>query len=76
MNVPEEFLLTSESKAVVVLLWIARNKDSNNIIHTTLDSVAEECGVTKVTVNKTFQKLYKTGFLVKERNSRYKVIGV
>jgi predicted transcriptional regulator of viral defense system len=69
----EEYLKTSESKALEVLFWLLHNRDSENIIYTTLDTVAEECQVTKVTVNRVFQRLYKDGFLVKLRNGRYQL---
>jgi predicted transcriptional regulator len=69
----EEYLKTSESKALEVLFWLLHNRDSENIIYTTLDTVAEECQVTKVTVNRVFQRLYREGFLVKLRNGRYQL---
>ena len=69
----EEYLLTSDSKAVKVLLWLLKNRDSKNIINGTLDSIAIECSVTKVTVNRVFQRLYETGFLEKVRNSQYQL---
>ena len=72
----ETYLLTSESKAVQVLLWLLNNRDKQNMIHTTLDMVAAECNVTKVTVNKVFQRLYKTGFMSKVRNGQYQLSGV
>ena len=71
-NTPiEEYLEISESRAVTVLLWLLKNRDSKNRINTTLDTVAEECKVTKVTVNRVFQKLYKKEFLTKIRNGQY-----
>jgi len=72
----EAYLLTSESKAVKVLLWLLKNRDRENIIITTLDTVAEECDVTKVTVNRVFQNLYKADFLVKVKNGQYKLMKV
>ena len=72
----EAYLMSSDSKSVKVLLWLLRNRDSKNIIHGTLDSIAVECSVTKVTVNRVFQKLYNTGFLVKVRNSQYQLVGI
>ena len=68
-----EYLKISESKAVDVLLWLLENRDSENNIHTTLDTIAKECNVTKVTVNRVFQRLYKEEFLTKTRNGQYKL---
>ena len=74
MNTPiEEYLNTAESKSVSVLLWLLKNRDRNNYINTTLDNIADECNVTKVTVNKVFQKLYKKNFLVRIRNGKYQL---
>ena len=72
----EDYLLTSDSKAVKVLLWLLNNRDKENIINGTLDYIAVECSVTKVTVNRVFQKLYAQGFLVRIRNSQYELIGL
>ncbi len=69
----EEYLMTSDSKAVKVLLWLLKNRDSQNVVHTTLDAVALECNVTKVTVNRVFQKLYEKEFLTKSRNGQYQL---
>ena len=69
----EEYLNTSESKALKVLFWLLHNRDKNNHINTTLEEVAEACNVTKVTVNRVFQRLYKDEFLVKVRNGQYKL---
>ncbi len=69
----EEYLMTSDSRAVKVLLWLLKNRDRENRLHTTLDTVALECNVTKVTVNRVFQKLYETNFLEKVRNGEYKL---
>ena len=69
----EDYLMTSESKSVAVLLWILKNKDETNHLHTTLGTVAEECEVTKVTVNRVFQRLYAGGFMEKVRNGKYLV---
>lgn len=69
----EEYMMSSDSKAVKVLLWLLKNRDKENIIHGTLDSIALECSVTKVTVNRVFQKLYTQNFLVKLRNSQYQL---
>lgn len=73
-NTPiEEYLNVSESKSVIVLLWLLKNRDSKNRINTTLDTVAAECKVTKVTVNRVFQRLYEKQFLTKIRNGQYKL---
>ena len=69
----EEYLMTSQSKSVSVLLWILKNKDYSNHLHTTFDTVAKECEVTKVTVNRVFQGLYASGFMEKVRNGKYLV---
>ena len=65
------FMMVADSRAVTVLLWMLEYKAENNHLYTTLDSIAAECGVTKTTVNKLFQKLYALGFLVKIRNGQY-----
>jgi predicted transcriptional regulator len=73
-NTPiEEYLKTSESKAVKVLLWLLKNRNSENRIYTTLDTIAKECDVTKVTVNRVFQRLYEKEFLIKIRNGQYQL---
>ena len=72
----EEYLLTSESRAVRVLLWLLKNRDKQNTIYTTLDTVAAECEVTKVTVNRVFQRLYKQKFMTKLRNGQYQLSNV
>ncbi len=69
----EEYLMTSDSKAVKVLLWLLKNRDSDNKISTTLDTVALECSVTKVTVNRVFQRLYDKKFMTKVRNGQYQL---
>lgn len=74
MNSPiEEYMKIAESKSVDVLLWLLKNRDVNNRIYTTLDTVALECKVTKVTVNRVFQKLYEKEFLTKIRNGQYQL---
>lgn len=67
----EKYLMVSESKSVEILLWLLKNRDSDGQIQMTLDAVSQECKVTKVTVNRIFQKLYKAGFLEKVRNGLY-----
>ncbi len=69
----ETYLKTSESKALDILLWLLHNRGSNNMLSITLDLVAAECNVTKVTVNRVFQKLYAQGFLTKIRNGQYQL---
>jgi len=69
----ELYLKTSESKALDVLFWILHNRDAQNRLVTTLDEVATQCGVTKVTVNRVFQRLYKADFLEKTRNGVYQL---
>lgn len=69
----QEYLRISESKAIDVLLWLLKNRDTQNRIYTTLDTIATECSVTKVTVNRVFQRLYEKGFLSKIRNGQYQL---
>lgn len=70
----EEYLNTSDSKSVKVLLHLLKIRGEDNILHTTLDDIAKDCGVTKMTVNRVFKRLYETEFLVKIRNSQYKLL--
>lgn len=72
----EDYLMASESKSVKVLLWILKNRDKNNQIHTTLTEVAKECEVTRVTVNTVFQRLYKKGLMKKVHNGQYQLVNV
>ena len=69
----EQYLKLSDSKSLDVLFWLLHNRDKSNFINTTLEHVAAECEVTKVTVNRVFQKLYKEGFLTKLRNGQYQL---
>jgi Firmicute plasmid replication protein (RepL). len=69
----EEYLKLADSKSLDVLFWLLRQRDKENVITTTLDRAATECYVTKVTVNRVFQRLYKAGFLVKIQNGQYKL---
>jgi len=69
----EEYLKLSESKGVDILFWLLHNRGSDNRITVTLDHVAVKNNVTKVTVNRIFQKLYKSGFLTKIRNGQYQL---
>ena len=69
----EQYLKLSDSKSLDVLFWLLHNRNSENQINTTLDNVAAECEVTKVTVNRVFQKLYSEGFLTRIRNGQYQL---
>jgi len=69
----EEYLKTSESKALDILFWLLHNRDQHNRVYTTLDTIAAECEVTKVTVNRVFQRLYQKEFLTKIRNGQYQL---
>lgn len=68
-----EYFNVSESKALVVLLWLLNHRDEENKVYTTLDTIADECKVTKVTVNRVFQRLYSKKFLIKIRNGQYQL---
>jgi Mn-dependent DtxR family transcriptional regulator len=72
----EQYFKTADSRSLDVLFWLLRNQDNIGNLVTTLDFVASECNVTKVTVNKTFQKLYKAGYMQKICNGHYRLIGV
>ena len=78
MNQPniEQYLRLAESKPLEVLFWLLHHRDRENNIYTTLDAVAKECEVTKVTVNRIFQKLYKAEFLKKIRNGHYQLLKI
>jgi len=69
----ERYLKVSESKAIDILFYLLHNRNRENVINITLDTVAEDCKVTKVTVNRVFQKLYKKGFLTRVRNGQYQL---
>jgi predicted transcriptional regulator len=69
----QEYLQLADSRALDVLFWLLSQRDSDNFINTTLDHVAKECGVTKVTVNRVFQKLYEKEFLTRIRNGQYQL---
>lgn len=69
----EEYFSTSESKAVKVLIWLLNNRDDSSRIHGTLDMIALDSGVNRVTINRVFQSLYKTGFLEREHNGCYRL---
>lgn len=69
----ETYLKLADSRSLDVLFWLLHNRDSDNLVLTTLDTVAKECQVTKVTVNRIFQKLYEKGFLSKIRNGQYRL---
>lgn len=69
----EIYLRLADSKSLEVLFYLLRVHDKDKMILTTLENVAKECGVTKVTVNRVFQRLYKEGFLTKVRNGHYQL---
>lgn len=69
----EQYLKLADSKSLDVLFWLLHQRDKDNVIITTLENVADECNVTKVTVNRVFQKLYKEGFLTRIRNGQYQL---
>jgi len=69
----EDYLKTADSKAVDVLTYLLKEADDKGYFYATLDSVATECGTTKVTVSNVFQKLYKKGFLKKISNGFYRL---
>jgi DNA-binding IscR family transcriptional regulator len=72
----EKYLKSSGSKGVKILLWLLKHRDKDNVLVITLDYVAADNNVTKVTVNRVFQKLYADKFLVKIRNGQYRLINV
>lgn len=69
----EQYLKIADSKSLDILFWLLQTRDKDNIIFTTLDNVSFKCNVTKVTVNRVFQRLYKEGFLTKLRNGQYQL---
>lgn len=69
----EQYLKLADSKSLDILFFLLRIRDKHDIIHATLEAIAEECSVTKVTVNRVFQRLYKEGFLTKVCNGQYKL---
>ena len=69
----EEYLKQADSRSLDVLFWLLHNRDKENVIVTTMDEISQACGVTKVTVNRVFQRLYKAGFLIKIRNGQYRM---
>ena len=69
----EEYLKQADSRSLDVLFWLLHNRDKENVIVTTMDEISKACGVTKVTVNRVFQRLYKAGFLIKIRNGQYRM---
>lgn len=69
----EQYLKIADSRSLDILFWLLHNRDRDNLVFTTLDTVAVECSVTKVTVNRIFQKLYQEGFLKKIRNGQYQL---
>lgn len=73
MSAIEEYLKLADSRSLDVLFWLLHNRDSTDTVNTTLDTVADELAITKVTVNRVFQRLYKAGFMVKIRNGQYQL---
>lgn len=75
MSIPaiEEYLKIADSRGVDVLFWLLHHRNRDNVVVSTMEDIAESCGVTKVTVNRVFQRLYKAGFLTKVRNGQYKL---
>ena len=69
----EQYLKLADSKSLDVLFFLLRVRDKHDVIYATLDNVAKECKVTKVTVNRVFQRLYKKGFLTKVCNGQYQL---
>ena len=72
-NQIEHYLKLADSKSLDVLFFLLRIRDKHDVIYATLEAIAEECKVTKVTVNRIFQRLYKEGFLTKVRNGQYQI---
>jgi predicted transcriptional regulator of viral defense system len=66
-----KYLLTAESKELRVLVYLHGKKENNGSMSVTLTSVANGCSVTKATVNKVFQKLYRTGYLQRVSRGSY-----
>jgi len=75
MNIPpiEHYLKLADSKSLDVLFYLLQIHTPEKMIFTTLENVAVECKVTKVTVNRVFQKLYTEGYLSKIRNGQYQL---
>lgn len=69
----EKYLRLADSKSLDVLFWLLQVRDKDNIIDTTLENVSKKCNVTKVTVNRVFQRLYKEEFMTKIRNGQYQL---
>ena len=73
MNTPgQDYLKLADSRSLDVLLLLWGFKDAEGNLYVTLDEVAGQVNVTKVTVNRVFQKLYKANFLKKVKNGHYK----
>ena len=69
----EQYLKLADSKSLDVLFFLLRIRDKHDVVHATLENIAVECKVTKVTVNRVFQRLYKEGFLTKVCNGQYQL---
>ncbi len=75
MHTPEieHYLKLADSKSLVVLFYLLQIMDKEYVVNTTLERVAMHCSVTKVTVNRIFQRLYKSGFMEKIKNGQYQL---
>lgn len=71
-----KYLKTADSRSLDVLLWMLYHRDKENIVNATLDDIAKKNSVTKVTVSRVFQKLYREDFLEKIRNGQYRLKGL
>lgn len=72
-NQIEQYLKLADSKSLDVLFFLLRIRDKHDVIRATLENIAVECNVTKVTVNRVFQRLYKAGFMTKICNGNYQL---
>ena len=75
MHTPEieKYLKLADSKSLDVLFFLLQTMTPEYLVYTTLENVAVECKVTKVTVNRVFQRLYKSGFMTKVKNGQYQL---
>ena len=69
----EKYFKLADSKSVDIMVWMLLNRNDDDRLYGTLDSIAASCDVTKVTVSKLFRKMYKAGFLAKIRNGQYQL---
>jgi biotin operon repressor len=54
-----------------ILAYIIAKKDNKNMIHGTMEEIANNIGVSKAAVNKVFQTLQSHDYLKKVRNGSY-----